>query len=517
MDTKALRQKILDLAIRGKLVPQDPSDEPASVLLDRIRAEKQQMVKEGKLKAKDIKNDSVIFKGEDNLHYEKFADGTVNCIEDEIPFDLPDGWEWTRIQSTCIINPKNQIDDNLEVSFVPMAYISDGYTNSFISEKRAWKKVKKGYTHFADGDIGIAKITPCFENKKSVIFNGLTNHFGAGTTELHIIRCFPKSLLPEYLFLFVKRDSFIVGGVQTFAGDVGQQRVTKDYITSYLFPVPPYSEQKRIITSVKNSFDAIDQIERSNKDIEKIVVLTKDKILDLAIRGKLVPQDPTDEPASALLERIRAEKEELIKQGKIKRDKGESVIFKGEDNSYYLTDDEDISFSIPKSWMWIKHNDLFEISGGSQPPKSYFVDKKIDGYVRLFQIRDYGKSPQPVYIPESLASKQTDEGDILLARYGGSLGKVFKAKKGAYNVALAKVIFLQPDIVYKNFVFYYYKSSIYQKFCARMGLSRNAQSGFNKGDLSELYFPLPPLKEQIRIVKAIEDAFTIVDSSAENL
>ena len=169
MDTKALRQKILDLAIRGKLVPQDPNDEPASVLLERIRAEKQQMVKDGKLKAKDIKNDTVIFKGDDNLHYEQFADGTVKCIEDEIPFELPDGWAWVRIHTACIINPRNNIDDNTEVSFVPMANISEGYANSFVSDSRLWRKVKTGYTHFAENDIGIAKITPCFENKKSVV------------------------------------------------------------------------------------------------------------------------------------------------------------------------------------------------------------------------------------------------------------------------------------------------------------------------------------------------------------
>ena len=120
MDTKALRQKILDLAIRGKLVPQDPNDEPASVLLERIRAEKQQMVKDGKLKPKDIKNDTVIFKDDDNLHYEKFSDGIVKCIEDEIPFDVPNNWEWVRIKTACVINPRNSIDDNTEVSFVPI-------------------------------------------------------------------------------------------------------------------------------------------------------------------------------------------------------------------------------------------------------------------------------------------------------------------------------------------------------------------------------------------------------------
>lgn len=170
IDTSALREKVLDLAIRGKLVPQDPSDEPASVLLERIRAEKEQMVKDGKLKAKDIKNDTVIFKGEDNLHYEKFSDGTVKCIEDEIPFDVPDGWAWARVQSISIVNPRNTLSDNLEVSFVPMPLIKEGYANNHTFESRVWNDVKSGFTHFAENDIAVAKITPCFENKKSVIF-----------------------------------------------------------------------------------------------------------------------------------------------------------------------------------------------------------------------------------------------------------------------------------------------------------------------------------------------------------
>ena len=170
-------------------------------------------------------------------------------------------------------------------------------------------------------------------------------------------------------------------------------------------------------------------------------------ILQLAIQGKLVPQDPADEPASVFLERIRAEKQRLIKEGKIKKDKGDSVIFKGDDNCYYekcgsevknIT--EELPFEIPDSWCWIRHNELFEVSGGSQPPKAKFRDTPQNGYIRLYQIRDYGTNPQPIYIPCDTASKVTSRGDILLARYGASLGKVFWAEEGAYNVAMAKVI-----------------------------------------------------------------------------
>ena len=233
-------------------------------------------------------------------------------------------------------------------------------------------------------------------------------------------------------------------------------------------------------------------------------------ILQLAIQGKLVPQDSNDEPASVLLERIRAEKQRLIKEGKVKKDKNDSVIFKGDDNRYYEKVGSEVKdiidnlpFEIPDSWVWVRHNEIFEISGGSQPPKSKFISQPKTGYVRLYQIRDYGSNPQPIYIPENMASKISKKGDILLARYGASLGKVFWAEDGAYNVAMARVIPLfDIALINKNYLYYYYKSSIYQETI--MGNARSAQAGFNKDDLSKMFFPMPPLAEQVRIVSEIE-------------
>ena len=248
----------------------------------------------------------------------------------------------------------------------------------------------------------------------------------------------------------------------------------------------------------------------------------RQKILDMAIRGKLVPQNPNDEPASVLLERIRAEKQQLIKEGKIKKDKNDSVIFKGDDNRYYekvgsevkdITDE--VPFEIPDSWVWVRHNEIFEISGGSQPPKSKFISQPKTGYVRLYQIRDYGSNPQPIYIPENTASKISKKGDILLARYGASLGKVFWAEDGAYNVAMAKVIplFVSKQIS-KQFLFLYYETSLYQNIISNN--SRNAQAGFNKEDLFELFFPIPPLTEQERIVTRVDELFTQIDIIEQN-
>ena len=235
----------------------------------------------------------------------------------------------------------------------------------------------------------------------------------------------------------------------------------------------------------------------------------KNSILQMAVQGKLVPQDPNDEPASVLLERIRAEKEALIKAGKIKKEKNPSVIFRGADNLPYKND---TPYDIPDSWVWLKHNDLFEISGGSQPPKSKFKSEPQDGYVRLYQIRDYGEKPVPVYIPISTASKISSKGDILLARYGASLGKVFWAEDGAYNVAMAKIIPLYAclkDFIDSEYLYYYYHTDLYRSVI--FGNSRSAQAGFNKEDLENMWFPLPPLTEQKRIVTKIKQVVPFID------
>ena len=225
----------------------------------------------------------------------------------------------------------------------------------------------------------------------------------------------------------------------------------------------------------------------------------KNSILQLAIQGKLVEQRPKEGTAEELFAQIQEEKQRLIDEKKLKKEKPLPEI----------TDDEK-PFDIPESWIWCRHNELFEIVGGSQPPKAKFSNVLMAGYVRLYQIRDYGEKPVPVYVPEKLVSKFSEDGDILLARYGASLGKVFKAKKGAYNVAMAKVEFLfEREYVFKDYAFYYYLAPLYQKLVKNN--SRSAQAGFNKDDLNNLLFPLPPLAEQKRIVAKIEELLPYID------
>lgn len=172
-------------------------------------------------------------------------------------------------------------------------------------------------------------------------------------------------------------------------------------------------------------------------------------------------------------------------------------------------------YEIPQNWCWVKHNGVLDISGGSQPAKSYFISEPTEGYIKLYQTRDYGDNPVPVYIPEKYATKTTLEGDILLARYGGSLGKVFRAHEGAYNVALAKVIKLYPDLIDDEYLYKYYFTQFYQDFCVKASKGRSAQAGFNRDDMNNIPFPLPPLAEQRRIVEQIESLFTKLDEAKE--
>ena len=254
------KTKILDLAIRGQLVPQDPVDEPASVLLERIRAEKEELIRQGKIKRD--KKESVIFRGEDNSYYLNDGTSTID-ISEELPFDIPDSWCWGRLKDIVMINPRNKLDDDTMVAFIPMPLIEDGYSGRHTSEVRKWKEVKTGFTHFQEGDVGVAKITPCFENRKSAIFENLCNGFGAGTTELHVFRPYNGTILPQYLLAYMKSAQFVENGKQTFSGAVGQQRLSKEYVENAYFPIPPMEEQKRIVHQLGIVFKHLNSISDS--------------------------------------------------------------------------------------------------------------------------------------------------------------------------------------------------------------------------------------------------------------
>ena len=225
-----MQKSILQTAIQGKLVPQLPEEGTGEELFQQIQAEKQALIKAGKIKKEKP---------------------LPEITEDEIPFDIPESWKWVRVAQIVTLNPKNDLDDDLEVAFIPMPCVQDGFRNQHTFEIKKWKEIKKGFTHFADGDIGVAKITPCFQNRKSVIFKNLISGYGAGTTELTVVRTINETVLPEYLLWFFKSEYFIANGVKSFTGTAGQQRIHKDYLATCLIPLPPLAEQKRIVAKLE--------------------------------------------------------------------------------------------------------------------------------------------------------------------------------------------------------------------------------------------------------------------------
>ncbi len=260
----------------------------------------------------------------------------------EVPFEVPKGWAMSTVMEVFQINPKNHEDDSTEAGFVPMANISDGFEDKYSYEVKPWKSIKSGFTHFRNRDIAVAKISPCLENRKSFVARGLPQEIGAGTTELFIFRS--SQINPEYGLLFFKSEFFISNCVGTFNGVVGQQRVARAIIEEMPFPIPPIAEQERIVQSVNSIFTIICEVENNQSALKNSIEKSKALILDLAIHGKLVPQDSSDEPAIALLKRINPD-------------------FQPSYNLHY----EGI---VPAGWQLCQLSDLFKITMGQSPDGS---------------------------------------------------------------------------------------------------------------------------------------------------
>ena len=403
-----------------------------------------------------------------------------------MPFEVPDGWGWTTVENICskigsgstpkgsnyapdgILFFRSQNVYNDGVVLEDIKYISEEVHQSMIGTEVLPNDLLLNIT---GGSLGRCAIVP--------------NEIDRGNVSQHVCILRPIIIKPEYLHTFILSSFFTKTMKITGSGREG---LPKYNLEKMLLPVPPLEEQTRIIHELNKWNDWVIAIDNNQQDLVETIKQTKSKILDLAIHGKLVPQDENDEPASELLKRINPNAEITC------------------DNGQYGK----MPFEIPNSWLWLSHNDILEISGGSQPAKSYFKETPENGYIRLYQIRDYGEHPVPVYIPIELASKTTQKGDILLARYGGSLGKVFIAEDGAYNVAMAKVILKFEHLLDKEFVYFYYLSKLYQD--KLQTISRTAQAGFNSSDFEDMYFPLPPIEEQQRIVHRIKSLYLAIDN-----
>ena len=515
IDTKALRQKILDLAIRGKLVPQDPDDEPASVLLERIRQQKQQMVKEGKLKPKDIKNDSVIFVGEDNLHYEKFADGSVKCIENEIPFELPDGWTWTRIKTVSIDLPygtSKKANSSGKVAVLRMGNLQDGeidYSDLVYSSDEA--DIEKYY--LLENDLLFNRTNSAEWVGKTSIYRGDTPAIYAG----YLIRI-RTPLCGEYLNAVMNSSYAKNYCIRVKTDAVNQSNINAQKLGMFLAPVAPIKEQHRIVTSFKRTFEFTQCIQSGKKELSALIQSTKAKILDLAIRGKLVPQDPNDEPASVLLERIRAEKEELIKQGKIKRDKKESVIFRGEDNSYYEkigneveNIDGDIPFELPDGWAFVRLKELWElVSGRDLLPSEYNADG--DGIPYITGASNFANGRVSLVRWTTTPQVITKTGDLLLT-CKGTIGEMAFNNFGDAHIArqvmaIRNTFALNPE---------YLALCITAYISAIKDAAKGLIPGISREDILNLILPIPSLNYQIRVVEQVAKLKSLLTSVEKSL
>ena len=517
MDTKALRQKILDLAIRGKLVPQDPNDEPASVLLGRIRQQKQQMVKEGKLKPKDIKNDSVIFVGEDNLHYEKFADGSVKCIEDEIPFDLPEGWEWVRLGSVGDMTLGKMLDvtknkgtlrpylRNINVRWGAFE-LSDVLEMRFEDDELERYSIRHGDLVICEG--GEPGRCAVWQSEEVVFYQ----------KALHRVRAI--EVLPEFLY-YVIRHFIISNQYERYYTGTTIKHLTGQSLRIIPIPLPPLNEQKLIVEHLQRIIEEIDKIETEKTEALSLVSFAKSKILDLAIRGQLVPQDPDDEPASVLLERIRAEKEELIKQGKIKRNKKESIIFRGEDNSYYVRQDthmesidEQFIFELPDNWEWCSLLNIAKIELGKTLDSAKNIGTNYP-YLRSVNVRwnevDLSDLKEMRFEPEELDRYTVRHNDLLICE-GGDVGRSCvwtDEKEILYQNALHRVRFYGGcnPFYFMYYMKYYESRGIIKALCK--GVTIKHLTG---NVLSLIPFALPPIEEQDRIAKRLNRIFVLLDS-----
>ncbi|SNX60488.1 type I restriction enzyme, S subunit [Nitrosomonas ureae] len=516
-----LRELILELAVRGKLVPQDPNDEPAGELLKRIQAEKAKLVAEGKIK----------------------KDKPLPPISDEEKlFELPQEWEWTTLASISLINPRNNAEDNSSTSFVSMAMIGAKFNSSHEQETRFWKEIKQGFTHFAEGDIGVAKITPCFENSKACIFSGLLNGIGAGTTELHIVRVINKTLAPRYVLAYLKSPKFLLMGETKMTGTAGQKRLPKEFVESNPFPLPPVAEQHRIVAKVDELMALCDQLETQHINAteahEKLVnhllgILTqsqsagdfnanwqriaahfhtlftteasidalKQTLLQLTVMGKLVPQDPNDEPASELLKRIQAEKARLVAEGKIKKDRPMPPIT-----------NEEKPFELPQGWEWVRLDELGVTQTGTTPPSK---DRENFGCHIPFIGPGDIKNGEIDYSGEGLSEIGLSKGrligkdSVLMVCIGGSIGK--HAVNDRDVTCNQQINTLTPYLPVSVKYVYWAMSTISFQGAVIGQSGGSATPIINKQKWSSIPIPLPTFAEQHRIVAKIDELMTLCD------
>lgn len=490
MTPQELKSSILQLAIQGKLVEQRPEEGTGEELYRQIQAEKKRLIQEGKIKKEKP---------------------LPEIVEDEVPFEIPESWKWVRVAQVVTLNPKNDLDDHLDTAFIPMPCVSDGFRNSHTFEVKKWGEIKKGFTHFADGDIGVAKITPCFQNRKSVVFQGLPNGYGAGTTELSIVRVINTTILREYLLWFFKSEYFIVNGVKSFTGTAGQQRIHKDYLATCLFPLPPLAEQKRIVAKIEELLPYLDRYEKAWNRLEefnrRFPADMQKSILQMAIQGKLVEQRPEEGTGEELYQQIQAEKQALIKAGKIKKEKHLPEIA-----------EDEVPFEIPDGWKWVYFGELYSLSNGT-------ASRGTEGGIErpVLRLADLSgntintENVRKISLTErEFLSHKVQKDDLLFVRVNGSKERVatafhYTAEK---TISYCDHLFCGhkcSSLVDVDYVMFAFNCWATRKQLIPEIKTTAGQNTINQTSMARILLPLPPLAEQKRIVARLEEILPLCE------
>ena len=531
MNTKQLKAKVLDLAIHGKLLSPEtvaelkksPDYETADVLLEKIRKEKEEKIAKGELKRD--KKDSYIFVGDDKRHYEKFADGTVKDIEDEIPFDVPEGWAWARIASLVSINLGLTHTPKYVEKGIPFYSVKD-ISNGYLDESEPKYVSQEEFNTFLEGakprkgDIIFCRVGTI--GKPHIV--SVDYPFGIFVS-VGFFRKYSERINSKYImdwmnspFFYEQVDYNVKGGVI--------KNLNTGWLSEFLIPIPSEKEQQEIAFRIDEIFSKIALLEENKTELQKTVTYAKAKILDLAIHGKLVPQDTNDEPASVLLEKLRAEKEEKIAKGELKRDKNDSFIYKGSDNCYYqkfnkgdgLLIQEKIKFEIPEGWSWCLLRNIcsdFIVPQRDKPTR-------FDGTIPWCRIEDIEGKYLNGSLSNQLVSMKTIKAMNMHICPKGSIICSCSASIGVQAIATVDCCTNQTFIgivpieeaLFNEYLYYFLGSQT--KYFLEIATGTTIKY-ISRDKFEDFIFPLPPLAEQKRIVDKIENAFAKLDQIAEQL
>ena len=514
MTAQQLKNSILQMAVQGKLVPQDPNDEPASVLLDRIRKEKEQLIKDGKIKKN--KKESYIFRGADNLHYEQIGK-EVRCIEDELPFEIPVNWAWCRMNSIGTMIRGNGIKRcEIVDEGLPCIRYGEIYTSYNLEFRKVFSKIPQQlYDSCKKIKHGDLIFTLTGENKpdiaKTIAYLGDTEIAAGGDLAIWS----NHHMNPLYLSYLLYSPYMISKKISLATGDI-IVHISVDKVGSFLAPIPPLEEQNKIVNRLKMLESLISKYSEKENELyvlnSNIKEQLKKSILQYAIEGKLVPQDLNDEPATVLLERMHKEKEKLIAYKKIKKDKNESMIYR-RDNSYYekcgskiLCIDEEIPFYIPDNWEWARLGNIGEWKAGATPSKSnmeYYKNGSIP-WLLTGDLNDGIIQEIPNKITEKALNetsvKLNPSGSVLIAMYGATIGKLgILSFPATTNQACCACNVFQP--FYNLYLFYFLMAN--KIHFVKQG-EGGAQPNISREKIVKTLIPVPPINEQKRIINKIK-------------